>query len=217
MAPSYSAPPAHPPHSHPSLQQRPLRNRALVVPFCKIGRAPPKYMLVRHRPTQEWGLLSGTCGRGERPALCGMRELREETHDAVIIDFNDSNTHTTTVIWPQGGVRYHVYFVDISNYRTPAALRLAFHASKRTDKGYDETDDITFATLEQLRDKKKVWEATQFVIRQQNFLRLHHELISCAITSRPKELRRLPAVKSPPKPPPKPASKPPPRIGLKLP
>ena len=41
------------------------------------------------------------------------------------------------------------------------------------------------ATLEQLRDKKKVWEATQFVIRQQNFLRLHNELIGNAAPPHP--------------------------------
>ena len=185
--------PVYGPHSH-----RPLRNRACVIPFYKIGRAPPKYMLVRHRPTQEWGLLSGTCSRCERPVMCAMRELREETRDALELNFNSCNLKTTApIIWPEGGVRYHVFFVDISNYRSPRALREAFHASKRNDKGYDETDDIAFASLDQIRVKKKVWEATHFIIKQHLFLKAHNELCTgVAIT--PSDVRvRSPGRRSP--------------------
>lgn len=180
--------------------QRPLKNRALVVPFYKVGRAGPKYMIVRHRPTQEWGLLSGTCTRGEKPLTCAMRELREETKDAVWVSFSAYNMRSTIVILPEGGVRYHVFFVDISNYRSPAAVRTAFHASKRVDKGYDETDGLEFNTLEQLRDKKKVWEVTRFIIRHPAFLKLHSDL--CKVTAlMPTDVRPQVATarKSPPR------------------
>ena len=182
--------------------QRPLRNRALVVAFVKLGKTPPKYMLVRHRPTQEWGLLSGTCTRGEKPLNCAMRELREETRDAVVLAFTPYNTRSTVIIWPEGNVRYHVYFVDLTNYRSPTALRAAFQASKRTSSaGYDETDMLTFETLDELRDRKKVWEVTRFMVRQAEFQRLHRELCASVTLAPHKVLNPARALvrKSPPR------------------
>ena len=166
-------------------QNRPLKNRALAVCFYpdRSRRAPPKYLLVRHRPTQEWGLLSGTCARGEKPVNCAMRELREETKDAVLISFSPYNTRSTVIVWPEGAVRYHVFFIDLSNYRSPSAIRAAFHASKRTGKEYEEVDMLTFETLDELRGRKKVWEVTRFLIQHPSFQRMHRELCDAVVVA----------------------------------
>lgn len=46
--------------------------------LCIVQRADRSVLLVRHSYNRRWGTVGGLADRGEQPAVCALREAREE-------------------------------------------------------------------------------------------------------------------------------------------
>ena len=152
------------------------QTKALVVPFYKHGRLSPKYLFVHDRVHREWGFLSGTCKKFERPIACALRELREETKNAMNITLTAWNHVHFPLTLRRGAwtLNYTVYFIDVTNYKPPTEVCAAFKASTKSGREYNENDDICFATLDQLRGKR-LWSVTSQILRTKEFAHAHGE------------------------------------------
>ena len=136
--------------------------KTLAIPYIKAPGLAPRFLVVLDKATREWSFISGCCKLHERPEACVMRELREETKEAVNVFLTPWNHRSFQLqTWRLEGERrttihYYCYAIDISNYRSQNAILEHFRDSKKTGKCYNENSDMAFCTLDQFKEKK-VW------------------------------------------------------------
>ena len=154
-----------------------VQYKTMCVLWHKQPHTLPRYLLVRDRMHQEWTFISGCCRHNEKPVNCAMRELREETKDAVNIVFTRFNCRTFQMSARKNCVNmlYSVYIVDITNYKSPAEIVNQFKASTRQGKAYNENDDLCFTTLEAAK-AKVMWSVSTQVIKHRDFAAIHRDI-----------------------------------------
>ena len=140
-------------------------SKTLAIPYIKAPGLPPKFLVVLDKATREWSFISGCCKLNEHPNSCVVRELREETKEAVLFYLTPWNHRFFEMQhWRAEGedqrrrtlIHYFCYVIDISNYRPPNEILEHFRNSKKPGKCYNENSDMAFCTLDQFKDKK-VW------------------------------------------------------------
>lgn len=148
-----------------------LRSKILCVPYVITVAKRVRFLVVKDATFQEYTFISGGLKRNELPATGAVRELREETRDAVNISLTHWNHRTFKLVTDSREPKerdldklrgekvltvYHVFIVDITNYKTISAIIEQFKKSTKTGKAYLECDAVTFDTLEQLK-KRNLW------------------------------------------------------------
>jgi hypothetical protein len=162
----------------PEKEKTVIRNKVLCVPYVITMQKRVRFLIVKDAAFQEYTFISGGLKRNEPPAVGAMRELREETRDAVIISLTQWNHRTFKLVTDSRepkerdmdkarGERvlttYHVFVVDITNYKSIANILDGFKKSTKTGKAYMECDAIAFETLDQLK-KRNLWSFIKSVV-----------------------------------------------------
>lgn len=159
-----------PAYSYNNLRiQRPVPRsvvkKTLAIAYIKAPGIVPRFLIVLDRASREWSFISGCCKLHERPEACVIRELREETKEGVNVWLTPWNHRQFEIqYWRNEDdgksnrtlMHYHCYAIDISNYRPQNEIIEHFRNSKKAGKCYNENTDLTFATLDQFKEKK-VW------------------------------------------------------------
>lgn len=148
-----------------------IRSKVLCVPYVITLQKRVRFLIVKDAVFQEYTFISGGLKRNEPPAVGAVRELREETRDAVNISLTQWNHRTFKLVTDSRepkerdmdkarGERvlttYYVFVVDITNYKSITAILEGFKRSTKTGKAYMECDAIAFETLDQLK-KRTLW------------------------------------------------------------
>lgn len=148
------------------------------MPYIITMQKRVRFLIVKDAVFQEYTFISGGLKRNELPCVGAMRELREETRDAVNISLTHWNHRTFKLVTDSREPKeremdkvrgekvlttYHVYVVDITNYKSIANIIEGFKKSTKTGKAYLECDHIAFDTLEQLK-KRNLWSFIKNVI-----------------------------------------------------
>lgn len=160
-----------PPKRKKSILKKIIRQKALVIPYLLSSSGSVRYLVVKDKMHDEYTFISGCCKKSEHITTCAIRELREESKDAVNISFEKfdvkrfivetysrecdeykedlkKNERILTV--------YHVFLIDISFYKSPNEMVEIFKNSKKVSKAYNENSDLSCMTLDQFK-AKKMW------------------------------------------------------------
>lgn len=145
-------------------------------------------MIVKDKAHNEWTYISGGCKLYETTEESAARELKEETRAAVQLDLAASKNYTRFVLETDyrephelahdGATkvitRYHIYLVDITNYRPISHIVRCFRRRGGCVKGaYDENSDIQFVSLQAFARRKDVWPFIRDVVLRHPSFRLH--------------------------------------------
>jgi 8-oxo-dGTP pyrophosphatase MutT (NUDIX family) len=160
------------------------RHKTITI-LVSFADDKPRFLTARDRRHQEWIFITGGCRRLENinPLRCALRELREETRGIINIKrgsytyFNfDSNTRTPDEMTQdiQNGldvtIKYHVYIIEFNISRSDQVNliqkfnkereRLEYIKSMNLPfkRSYDENDYISFDTLEEFKNRSKIWD-----------------------------------------------------------
>ena len=142
------------------------RFKAIVIP--KIGN---KYVVVKDKKYGEYTFVIGGCKLNEPSTACALRELAEETRNAVSINAslmqkpsftfesrdrspselrNDKRKGVVVTMW------YNVFVVPLE--ASFEQIERNYHAHKFTNnKAYAETSGIYLMTLSELMKSEKTW------------------------------------------------------------
>ncbi len=168
-----------------------LRHKVLCIPYLITVTKRVRFLVVKDATFQEYTFVSGGLKRNELPATGAMRELREETKDAVMIALTRWNHKMFKLMTDSREPReqdldrlrnekvltvYHVFVVDITNYKTIAKMMEDFKHSSRTGKAYLECDALCFDTLEQMKARKLWAFIRNNVLNNADFKRIYMEI-----------------------------------------
>ena len=184
--------------SKPNRVQRPrspektvMRNKILCIPYLITVTKRVRFLIVKDATFQEYTFISGGLKRNELPAHGAVRELREETKDAVTISLTKWNHKSFKLITDSREPRereldrlrnekvltiYHVYVIDITNYRSIPAIIGDFKASTKSGKAYLECDAIAFDTLEQMKLRKLWGFIRNTVLSNADFKKMYNQI-----------------------------------------
>jgi ADP-ribose pyrophosphatase YjhB (NUDIX family) len=178
-------------HVSPQRLKTVLRRKVLVVPYVVTPQKRLKMLLCKDARYKEYGLLSGGLKRNESPATGAMRELREETKDAITISLTCWNHRTFQIVTDAREARelemdimrgehvvtcYTVFVIDITNYTSPAEIMRRFKASTRTGKAYNENESISFETLAVIKTKKLWSFIRDIVLPHPEFVKMYRDI-----------------------------------------
>jgi ADP-ribose pyrophosphatase YjhB (NUDIX family) len=174
-----------------SILKKIIRQKVLVIPYMKSATGILRYLIVKDRVCDEYTFISGCVKKAELVQSCAVRELKEETREAVVIQldrFQIKRFVVETVSREPEEIKkdlmkrekiitvYHVFMIDISNYKSPTELLNTFKTSKKTSKAYNENSEMTFATLDQFKTKKMWSFIRNEILSDARFLKCHKEI-----------------------------------------
>ena len=143
-----------------------IRYKSIVIP--KIGS---KYVVVKDKKYGEYTFVIGGCKKSETSTQCALRELAEETRNAVSInarlmqqpsftfDSRDRSPSELRTDKKEGVVvtmRYNAFVVPLE--ASFDQIQRNYNAHKFTNnKAYAETSGIYLMTLSELMKSEKTW------------------------------------------------------------
>ena len=150
-----------------------LKPKVLVLPFIKT-KTGLKYLIVKDRISGDYTFISGSSKKNESITVTALRELKEETKNAIYINLYSFPIKKFTM--QTSKEEYHVYFIDITKYKTPQQMIQEFKTCKITSKSYMENSEMLFCSLDTFKGKRMWPFIRNDVITHPTFLKIHKEL-----------------------------------------
>lgn len=145
-----------------------LQRKVLAIPYIVRRGKKTRFLVVQDAESQEWTFISGTCEPNERPRVCVVRELYEETKGLISLRGLPKRTRVFRIIL--NNKRIDVFFIPLriteEQMKTLPAefLQIETHIHE-----YEENSQIRFETLAMFQRRKNIWPLIWDVMRSPAF------------------------------------------------